>query len=70
MYAHDAIHPGLIAMPGSYGRARQRELAATVIAWIRDAAVHAGESPADYMLNRLVEIDDAGVCTARELPAA
>lgn len=65
MYHRDAMHPGLILMPAALGRDRQRLIAATVIARIRDAATRRSEPPADYMLNTLVAIDGAGACTVR-----
>lgn len=70
MYARDDVHPGLIVLPGAGGRRAQWQSATAVIRWIVAAAADAGEAPADFMVNRLVEIDDAGVCTAYELPGA
>jgi predicted nuclease of predicted toxin-antitoxin system len=69
MYRREAIHPGLILMPGVVGRGRQQHLLGGVIDWIVRAAQAASESAEDYMLNRLVEIDEFGACAAQELPA-
>ena len=57
-------------MPASFGRARQQRLADALIEFIIEQAAAADESPADFMVNRLVEIDAAGAVTARELPSA
>jgi predicted nuclease of predicted toxin-antitoxin system len=70
MYARDEVHPGLIAMPADCGRERQRQLAGAVIRWIGQEAASSGETHADFMVNRLVEIDADGRCSSRELPAA
>jgi hypothetical protein len=70
MYARDELHPGLVVMPAAFGRSRQHELARAVIDWIVGAAVGAGERPNDYMVNKVVEVDDEGRCTVRDLPAA
>jgi predicted nuclease of predicted toxin-antitoxin system len=70
MYGRDEIHPGLIVMPGGDGRARQQELLCAVIKWIVSAATNAGQTPADFMVNTLVEIDSTGRSTAQELPRA
>jgi hypothetical protein len=70
MYGRDEIHPGLIVMPGGDGRARQQELLSAIIDWIESAADNVGQSPADFMVNTLAEIDSTGRCTAHELPRA
>jgi predicted nuclease of predicted toxin-antitoxin system len=68
MYEHDEIHPGLLALPGSNGRDEQQRLGAAAIEWIVQAAEAAGESTADFMVNKLVEVADDGTCTVRDLP--
>ena len=68
MFAREIIHPGLAVMPGEHGRARQQAMAGRLLRFIADAARAAGETPADFMVNRLVEINDHGHGTARELP--
>jgi predicted nuclease of predicted toxin-antitoxin system len=50
------VHPGLIVIPSSAG-ARQRDLLGACLDRIEVAANAAGNEPADYMLNRVVEID-------------
>jgi len=39
-----------------------------VISWISGVALESGQVAADYMLNRLVEIDQDGSVTSYELP--
>ncbi len=68
LFARERIHPGLIVMPGSSGRARQQELVRGIIAWIDRAAVIAGQSCADFMVNRLIEACEDGSVTASHLP--
>jgi hypothetical protein len=68
MYGRDEIHPGLIVMPGGDGRELQQELLCTIIEWIVSAADDAGQSPADFIVNTLVEIDSTGRSTAQDLP--
>jgi hypothetical protein len=69
MFNRDDLHPGLAVMPGEYGRARQQDFALRLIAFIVESARLAHELPADFMINRLVEIDDDGHASASELPA-
>lgn len=68
MYARDQIHPGLIVMPGSPGRDGQQQIARTVISHIVAAADQAGETPEDFMVNKLVEINEDIVSTIADLP--
>ena len=68
MYAAAGLHPGLIAVPAAYGRATQRELTRAVLAHIVGVAAQAGEAPADFMVNRLAEIDGRGRCAVHQLP--
>ena len=68
MYARDGVHPGLIVMPATVGRIRQRQLAQTIIGWISSAAAAAQERPDEFMLGMLVAIDEAGGCSATPLP--
>ena len=68
MYERDDVHPGLVVMPGTVLRERQQRLTRAVIAYIVERAQDAGEDPADFMVNTLVEIDDDGRCSARDLP--
>lgn len=68
MYARDDIHPGLIVIPASHGRTRQQQLTHSVIAWIADAAAQSGQTSAEFMINKLVEIDGDGLTTTYDLP--
>jgi hypothetical protein len=70
MFARDEVHPGLAVIPGAFGRAEQQRLTGALIDFIVEAAATAGESPADFMVNRLVEVDETGTVTSRPLPAA
>jgi hypothetical protein len=68
MYARDEVHPGLIVMPAGHGRERQRDLARQVIDWIVSSAPATDQTPAQFMINTLVEIDADGVVAAYDLP--
>jgi predicted nuclease of predicted toxin-antitoxin system len=68
MYVRDDVHPGLIVVPAGHGRARQQTLTRDVITWVANAALQSDQDAADYMLNRLVEIDQHGSVTSYELP--
>lgn len=70
LYAGTDVHHGLILMPATVGRDRQQQLTRAVIGWISTAAGAAYERPSDFMLNTLVEIDEAGACSAQQLPSS
>lgn len=70
MYRRDELHPGMIVIPGGDGRARQQQLVRVVIAWILNAAAESAQTPAAFMINKLVEIDGQGMTTAFDLPAS
>jgi predicted nuclease of predicted toxin-antitoxin system len=66
MYERDDVHPGLVVLPGTVPRRRQQELARIVIDFIVDSASHTGAEPAAFMVNKLVGIDERGVCAVHE----
>lgn len=68
MYAREEIHPGLLVVPGGPGRDGQQQLARTVIQHSVASEEQVGEPPADFMVNKLVEIDENGHCTIQDLP--
>jgi len=55
-------------MPAVVGRERQRQLASELLDWIVAAAAADAQSPSDFMVNRLVQIDSDGASAARDLP--
>ena len=61
------IHPGLVVLP-SVNRQRAHALLAACIDHIEREAALAGEACADFMLNRVVEADRAGLVADTELP--
>ena len=63
------MQPGIVLVPADRGLALQRTLTETVIAWITRRATNDGVATADFMINKVVEIDEAGGCTEEELPA-
>jgi hypothetical protein len=46
----------------------QQSLTREVINWVANAALQSDQAAADYMPNRLVEIDQDGSVTSYELP--
>ncbi len=68
MYDRESIHPGLVLMPGAHGRENQQRLARIVLEFIDESANRAGEPVADFMINKLAEIDEEGACEVHELP--
>jgi predicted nuclease of predicted toxin-antitoxin system len=68
MFARDAIHPGLLVLPGTAPRERQHALLRAVLDYVVGLAREAAEQPGDFMVNRLVDIDKRAECSVRELP--
>jgi len=68
MFARVEVHSGLIVMPGRSGRDAQRRLGGRVIDFIVEAARAARETPADFLVNRIVETDEEGSCSVHHLP--
>jgi predicted nuclease of predicted toxin-antitoxin system len=66
---HNGLHAGLITMPSVAGE-RQRELMAVAIEVIQELSVHAGEDPASYMINRVLELEADGSWSIYNLPEA
>ena len=63
----DGLHAGLITMPSVSG-ARQRELMELAIAVIERLAEEAGEQPASYMINHVLELENDGSWMVSLLP--
>ncbi len=62
------LHTGLIVLP-QRPRDAQLPLFSDAIRYIEHHAAQASEAPADWMLNRVVEVDDgSGVCRDMPLP--
>jgi hypothetical protein len=59
-----------VKLPAEHGRGRQQELAGRVIDLIVVAAAASGETTEDFMVNKIVEIDDCGDLTAVDVPIA
>lgn len=66
--ANADLHAGLVILPQGR-RDDQRRWLDRAIAHVERRAPEAGEPPADWMLNRVVEVDpDSDVCTDAVLP--
>jgi hypothetical protein len=67
--ANVVLHTGLVVLP-QRPRDAQLALFTNAITYIEDNSAQASEAPADWMLNRVVEIDDeSGVCSDSPLPS-
>jgi len=62
-----ALHPGLIVLP-SVPRDAEIGLFARALAHIVAAAAERSLAPRDFILNRVVEVDESGHCEDQELP--
>ena len=66
--ANAELHTGLVALP-QRPRDAQLELLSNAIAHIEHNATQLSEAPADWMLNRVVEVDDESeACKDAPLP--
>jgi Domain of unknown function (DUF5615) len=66
--ANADLHTGLVVLP-QRPRHAQLPLFSDAIAHIEHRAAQANEAPADWMLNRVVEVDDeSGACSDSRLP--
>lgn len=66
--ANSGLHTGLVVLP-QRPREAQLRLLDEAIAHIERQATQTGEAPADWMLNRVVEVDDeSGECRDAPLP--
>lgn len=61
----DQLHPGLVIIP-SVSKARQIELIEVALEFINNEAPP--QSPQDWMVNRVVEVDSSGSATQAQLP--
>ena len=61
------IHPGLVVLP-SVNRQRAHDLFAACLDYIERQAERAGESTADFMLNRVAEVDGGRRAVSANLP--
>lgn len=64
------LHTGLVVLP-QRPRDAQLPLFSNAIAYIERHAAKASEAPTDWMLNRVVEVDDeSDTCRDMPLPAS
>lgn len=63
-----SVHPGLIVLP-TPSRDAQQQLLGIALAHIeRRAKLSGGTDPGEFMINRVVEVDEEGVCADFPLP--
>jgi len=65
-----AVHPGLVVLP-TPSREKQQQLLGIALAYVREqTALHAAVNEGEFMINRVVEVDDAGSCADYPLPVS
>jgi predicted nuclease of predicted toxin-antitoxin system len=62
------VHPGLLVMPTVARRAQVRLLDITLTHIERQTTRHDATDSGEFMINRVVEVDEEGVCTDFSLP--
>jgi len=64
-----SAHPGLIVLP-TLARAAQQKLLANALAYVNRRSADTGAAdPGEFMINTVVEVDGAGICSDFALPA-
>lgn len=64
-----SVHPGLIVLP-TVARTAQRKLLADALVHVDSRTAGTGAAdPGEFMINRVVEVSDTGVCVDFLLPA-
>jgi predicted nuclease of predicted toxin-antitoxin system len=59
-----SIHPGLIILP-TLARETQKQLLGLALAYITQQTVqHQATEPAEFMVNRVVEVNETGACAS------
>ena len=61
------LHPGLIVLPLGVRETQKRSLELAV-GFIETQSATAGHAARDFMVNRVVEVDNNGTCVALDLP--
>jgi predicted nuclease of predicted toxin-antitoxin system len=65
-----SVHPGLIVLP-TIARPAQQELLVKALAYIERQAKLSGAADAgEFMINRVVETNEAGACDSYQLPVS
>jgi len=67
LVGREELHPGLVVLP-CVGRDQCWLLLEAAIAFLETEASRAAESPADHMVNRVIEVDSVGQCAIYRLP--
>lgn len=64
------LHPGLVTMPATDSREAQWPLFDVALDYVERNAAAEGEEPAEWMVNKRVEVTDAGQVKHEYLPQA
>jgi hypothetical protein len=62
------VHPGLIVLPTNRRQAQQQLLGIAMAHIERQAKLSGAADPGEFMINRVVEVDEDGVCADFPLP--
>ena len=66
--AASGLHPGLILLACGGGYDRMVEIVTAAIDYVERMATGAGEGPATFMANKVVEVGLDGACQHHDLP--
>ncbi len=70
LYRHVDLHPGLLILPQAETREALWPLLEAALDYIERHAKTQGETAAEWMMNKRVEIDPSGIATHDDLPNA
>jgi predicted nuclease of predicted toxin-antitoxin system len=63
-----AVHPGLILLPTPSREAQQRLLGVVLVYIEQQTKLCGSTDQGEFMINRVVEVDETGICTDFPLP--
>jgi predicted nuclease of predicted toxin-antitoxin system len=68
LYETNSVHPGLIVLPTSRRRRQEQQLGIALAYIERLAKLSGAADPGEFMINRVVEVDEEGGCADFALP--
>jgi predicted nuclease of predicted toxin-antitoxin system len=67
LVGREDLHPGLIILP-CVSRDRCLQLLKQAISFLDEVSARVGETPANHMVNRVIEVESSGHCQIYRLP--
>jgi predicted nuclease of predicted toxin-antitoxin system len=68
LYETSSVHPGLIVLPTSRRQVQQQQLSMALAHIERQAELSGAADRGEFMINRVVEVDEDGLCADFPLP--